>query len=64
MVTQHKKGTLCGLYLEITAVVSHMSERKIWINFDANQIFLPHVNYSEKSFDLRLFFRIFGRAAF
>ena len=40
MVTQHKKGTLCGLYLEITAVVSHTSERKIWINFDANQIFL------------------------
>ena len=41
-----------------------MSERKIWINFEAHQRFILAINPWKKCSDWRLIFKLFGRAVF
>ena len=41
-----------------------MSERKIWINFEAHQRFILDSSHWKKCSDWRLIFKLFGRAVF
>ena len=41
-----------------------MSGRKIWINFEAPQQYIRHINHWKKMQQFDVIFKIFGRAIF
>ena len=62
-------STILASWLQINNSDSKQLQRKGYSHillgqFNVQQIFIPHIHPHEKSFDLRVFFKIFVRAVF